>query len=127
MNYKNDGSLKNSLNSSLNSKGSEILLEDGSFIKGEDQSSDDSVGGAYDGQLPIIGMIKSTSGCMMTIYSLKSETALTVWRFASKILKFQTQLSNPSNKAIILLSEGIIQVINLKTMSCEVNLPTYFI
>jgi transcriptional regulator NrdR family protein len=102
-------------------------LEDGSFIKGEDQQSDDSSGGAYESHLPIIGMIKSTSTCVMTIYSLKNETALTVWRFASTILMFQSSVINPSNKAVVLLSEGIIQVINLKTMQSEVSLPTYYI
>ena len=61
------------------------------------------------------------------IYSLKNETAVHIWRFGSAILKFQTSISNPQNKAIVLLSDGIIQSINLKSMSTEVSLPTYFI
>ena len=97
--------MKNSWNSSQNSK--DAILEDGSFIKGDDQS-DDSQGAAFDGHLPVIGMIKSSSSCVMTIYSIKNETALTVWRFASQILKFQSYINNPQNKAVILLAEGIV-------------------
>lgn len=61
------------------------------------------------------------------MYSLKSESAIHVWRFGSPLLKFKTSIKNPSNKVIVLLSEGQLQVINLKSMSQEVVIPTHFI
>ena len=77
----------------------EFKLDDGTQIKrgssnGDSDeyslnSSDDSnYNGVYDGHLPIIGFVKSTSGCVMSVYSLKNETVIHIWRFASEILKF---------------------------------------
>jgi len=55
----------------------------------EINSSDDSnYGGACDGHLPIIGIVKSSYPSDLTVYSLKSESAIHVWRFGSPIIKF---------------------------------------
>ena len=67
-------------------------FDDGTSIKKAKSDSDDefmnssddsSYGGVYDGHLPIIGLIKSNSSSILTVYSLKNETAIHVWRFAS--------------------------------------------
>jgi hypothetical protein len=72
-------------------------------------SSDDSLyGGVCENKLPVIGFVKSTFPCNLVIYSLKMENALHIWRFASPILKFKSSLKNTSNKAIVMLREGII-------------------
>lgn len=81
----------------------------------------------YEGHLPIIGFIKSTEPCILTIYSLKNETAVSILRFGFAILKFQTNIVNPENKGIVLLSDGTIHTVNLKNMAIEVSLQTYFI
>ena len=77
--------------------------------------------------MPILGFVKSSHPCNLTVYSLKTETAIHVWRFGSPIIKFKSSIKNPSNKAVVLLREGLLQVINLKSMSQEVIIPTHFI
>lgn len=94
---------------------------------GMNTSDDSSYAGVYENHLPLIGYVRATSPSILAIYSLKNQTAINVWRFGSSILKFSTNIHNPNNKAIVLLSEGLIQIVNLKSMSTEVSLPTYFI
>ena len=85
--------------------------------KQDANSSDDSnYGGVCEGHLPVVGYVKSTYPCNLVIYSLKSETAVHVWRFGSSIIKFKTPTKNLQNKAVVLLREGLIQIVNLKTM-----------
>ena len=75
----------------------------------EINSSDDSqYGGVYEGHLPILGFVKSSHPCNLTVYSLKTETAIHVWRFGSPIIKFKSSIKNPSNKAVVLLREGLL-------------------
>ena len=50
-----------------------------------------------------------------------------IQKFGSDIMKFETSLPNTSNKMIVLLREGILKVISLKSMSAEVNIPTHYI
>lgn len=90
-------------------------------------SQDSEYGGVYEGHVPIIGYIKATEPCILTVYSLKNETAVSILRFGYAILKFQTNIVNPENKGIVLLSDGTIHTINLKSMSIEVSLQTFFI
>ena len=71
-------------------------------------SDDSSYGGVYEGHLPIIGYIKASSSFNLVIYSLKNQTVINVWRFGSSIVKFATNIQNNNNKAVVLLSEGII-------------------
>ena len=91
-------------------------------------SSDDSnYGGVFEGQLPIIGYIKSCQPNDLILYSLKIESAIHIQKFGSAIMKFETSLPNVSNKLIVLLREGVLKIISLKTMSAEVNIPTHYI
>lgn len=79
-------------------------------------SDDSSYGGVCEGQLPVVGFVQSTQPCNLVVYSLKSETSIHIWRFGSSILKFKSSLKNTSNKVVVLLREGILQVMSLKTM-----------
>lgn len=71
-------------------------------------SDDSEYGGVYEGHLPIIGYIKATEPCVVVVYSLKNETAINVWRFSYAVLKFQTNISNPENKAVVLMADGTV-------------------
>lgn len=40
-----------------------------------------------------------------------------LWRFGSPVVKFKTALDNPTNKAFVLLEDGLLKVLDLGTMS----------
>lgn len=71
-------------------------------------SEDEQWAGVAAGKLPVIGYVKSQHPCNLTIYSLKKESAIHIWRFGSSIVKVKSSTSLHSNKAIVLLREGII-------------------
>mmetsp|Transcript_18745 Transcript_18745/g.28779 ORF Transcript_18745/g.28779 Transcript_18745/m.28779 type:complete len:221 (-) Transcript_18745:2122-2784(-) len=66
-----------------------------------------------------------TSPSVLTVYSLKKETAVDIQRFGAPILKFCTPQLNHSNKMTILLADGLIKVYDLREMKIELNLGTY--
>lgn len=90
-------------------------------------SEDEQWAGVAAGKLPVIGYVKSSFPCNLVLYSLKTESAFHLWRFGSSIIKFKSCLKNSANKAVVLLREGIIQVMNLKTLNQEVVIPLHFI
>lgn len=90
-------------------------------------SNDSQYGGVCENKTPVIGYVKSSFPSNLVVYSLKTETAIHIWRFGSPILKFKTSLKNTANKVIVLLREGLLQVMNLKSMNQEVAIPLHFI
>ena len=90
------------------SLGDDLTLKINKNLEEVNSSDDSNYGGVYEGHLPIIGYVKSTYPCNLVIYSLKTETPIHVWRFGSSIIKFESCIKNPSNKAIVLLREGLL-------------------
>ena len=79
------------------------------LAKEEVNTSDDSSQGLlHEHKLPLLGYVKTTSACNLVVYSLKTETARHIWRFGSPIIKFKSCDNNRTNKAAVMLEEGVI-------------------
>jgi len=74
---------------------------------------------------PLLGYIAFENKTQLNIFSVAMEQTVATFVTPCPIRKFQTHITNPNNRLIVLQLDGTLQVVNLVTMEIENQLKTF--